>query len=53
MTKIRVACNFEKKTKFVVFEKRSVKYWNIKIGDNEISSIESCKCLGLVFDKNN
>ena len=40
-----------KKTKFVVFEKRSVKYSNVKIGDNEISSIESYKYLGIFFDK--
>ena len=50
MSENRVAYNSEK-TKFVVFEKRTVKYSNIKIGDNEISSIESYKYLGIFFDK--
>ena len=50
MTKNRVSCNSEKE-KFVVFEKRYVKYSNIKIGDNEISSLMSYKYFGLFFDK--
>ena len=43
-------CNYTK-TKFVVFEKRSVKHPNIVIGDHEISSCESYKYLGIHFDK--
>ena len=40
------------KTKFVVFEKRSVNHPNIVIGDHEISSCENYKYLGIHFDKN-
>ena len=43
-------CNYTK-TKFVVFEKRSVKLPNIVIGDHEIYSCESYKYLGIHFDK--
>ena len=47
----RLDCNYTK-TKFVVFEKKSVKYPNIFIGDHEVSSCESYKYLGIHFDKN-
>ena len=46
----RLDCNYTK-TKFVVFEKKSVKYPNIFIGDHEVSSCESYKYLGTHFDK--
>ena len=46
----RLDCNYTK-TKFVVFEKKSVKYPNIFIGDHEVSSCESYKNLGIHFDK--
>ena len=39
------------KTKFVVFEKRSVNHQNIVSGDNENSSCENYKYLGIQFDK--
>ena len=45
-----VDCNYMK-TKFVVFEKRSVNHPNIAIGDHEISSCENYKYLGIHFDK--
>ena len=43
-------CNYTK-TKFVVFEKRSVKHPNIVIVDHEIDSCESYKYVGIHFDK--
>ena len=43
-------CNYTK-MKFVVFEKRSVNYPNIVIGDHEIYSCDSYKYLGVHFDK--
>ena len=46
----RLDCNYTK-TKFVVFEKKSVKCPNIFIGDHEVSSCESYKYLGIHFDK--
>ena len=45
-----VDCNYTK-TKFMVFEKRSVNHPNIEIGGHEISSCDSYKYLGIHFDK--
>ena len=48
LNKNDVDCNYMK-TKFVVFEKRSVNHPNMVIGDHEISSCENYKYLGILL----